>query len=457
MRTSLNPLMYKEWELYKLYTEPGEYTLNLSPGTYQYIMRGAGGAGGNNDSSNNRKGGAGGKGELSVGTFAIEESTFAAIYVGEMGFTYANGGNGGPKGDGTNAPVNPGVGGGGGKPSYILIDGAYYVANGGGGGGGAGGSDTLSSRYSDGASGGGGGGYYRFMDVPTRSTRTISFWINGSSGSISTSQTGAVSTFGNLEIPLGSIIKVGNIYTSTVNGIEYKVTVTSVNQNGTVNFSGSITQDGTTTQKGAALATNVLEYSVGNIESVPGKKGGRGAINADHGSKAAQAGTTGNTQDFPDIVSGKGGNGNDNTGLANGAQNASGGGASGAGAGCGTGNSSASRGGGGGGGAGGSTDAGGGQGGTGNQNGSDASNQHTYRTDTVYENTSFGFAGNYGMGGGTATNGNSGFVYIRLLKTRVSTWDLGQITEEVTEIEDMGAVDSAVSNTLNMGILQKIL
>lgn len=320
MRTSLNPLMYKDWSFSKLYTEPGTYTLNLSAGTYQYIMRGAGGAGGNNDSSNNRKGGAGGKGELSTGTFVITESEQITVYVGSAGLTYANGGNGGVKGENTDAPQNAGNGGGGGRPSYIKTSTDLVYAEGGGGGGGAGGSDTRRSRYSDGASGGGGGGYYR------------------------------------------------------------------------------IAIDGT-------------------ITSIVGKKGGRGSIYTQNDShSAAQNGVTGNTTDFPDISSGKGGNGNNaSSSWKAGGSAASGGGASGAGGGCGLGNDTASYGGGGGGGAGGSTDAGGGQGGTGYANGNNGSNYHTTPTDTTEENANYGFPGNYGMGGGPNTNGNSGFVFVRLL------------------------------------------
>ena len=161
MRTSLNPLMYKDWDFEKFYGEPGTFTLNISPGTYRYVLRGAGGAGGNNDSANVRQGGAGGKGELTHGTFTITEATKVTIYVGAGGLTYANGGNGGIKGDNTDAPRKAGNGGGGGTPTYILVGQNIYIADGGGGGGGAGGSDTTTGRYSDGGSGGGGGGYYR--------------------------------------------------------------------------------------------------------------------------------------------------------------------------------------------------------------------------------------------------------------------------------------------------------
>lgn len=417
MRTSLNPLMYKDWSFSKLYTEPGTYTLNLSAGTYQYIMRGAGGAGGNNDSSNNIKGGAGGKGELSVGTFTIEENTLATIYVGEMGVTYANGGNGGARGDGTDAPVNPGAGGGGGKPSYISVDGANYVANGGGGGGGAGGSDTNRARYSDGGSGGGGGGYYS-LSVSQSTTRAISFYYVITDDWYLTEDSSGVSM--GITIPVGlSGINVGETFHGTAGGV-WNTTVTVTAINGTdVTFSGALEQTGDWPYQALQPLTVVgllSEPSVG-LYNISGKKGGKGSVYTQNGShSAAQNGVTGNTTGFPEISSGMGGNGNNaDASWRAGGSAASGGGASGAGGGCGTGNDTSSRGGGGGGGAGGSTDAGGGQGGTGYRSGSNGSNHHTTPTDTTEENANYGFPGNYGMGGGPNTNGNSGFVFVRLL------------------------------------------
>ena len=160
-RIPINPLMYANlWKDLFLIT-PGLAVINMPKGVYQVVVRGSGGAGGNNDSAGTRKGGAGGKGLLNSGFVTISESTTADVYVGNQGKTYANGGNGGAKGDNTDAPVNAGNGGGGGEPSYFKTNTTLIAANGGGGGGGAGGSDTSSSRYSDGGSGGGGGGYYR--------------------------------------------------------------------------------------------------------------------------------------------------------------------------------------------------------------------------------------------------------------------------------------------------------
>lgn len=125
-------------------------------GTYQFVIRGAGGQGGYNNTGGDRLGGAGGKGGLNVVTLTFTTLTTVTIYVGSNG-----GSNGGAAGDGTDAPSSPGAGGAGGYPSYIKVNGTVYGATGGGGGGGAGGSDTNSGRYSDGASGGGGGGYYQ--------------------------------------------------------------------------------------------------------------------------------------------------------------------------------------------------------------------------------------------------------------------------------------------------------
>lgn len=134
----------------------GTQNVVFPAGTYQFVIRGAGGQGGYNNSNNGCAGGAGGKGGLNVVTLTFTTLTTVTIYVGA-----SNGNNGGAAGDGTDAPVNPGAGGAGGYPSYIKVNGVVYGATGGGGGGGAGGSDTNNGRYSDGASGGGGGGYYR--------------------------------------------------------------------------------------------------------------------------------------------------------------------------------------------------------------------------------------------------------------------------------------------------------
>lgn len=142
-----------------LYTEPGTYSILLTPGDYQFVVRGAGGAGGDYVQTYNS--GAGGKGDLQEYTVHLYEPTIVTVYVGSGGLPLAEGGNGGEKGDYTDATNQPEDGGGGGYPSYIKVGNTVYGANGGGGGGGFGGSDNNSSRYSDGGSGGGGGGFYR--------------------------------------------------------------------------------------------------------------------------------------------------------------------------------------------------------------------------------------------------------------------------------------------------------
>lgn len=142
-----------------LYSVPGTYSMLLLPGNYQFICRGAGGAGGDYVQTYNS--GAGGKGDLVVHNVLLVEPTEVTIYVGSGGLPLAEGGNGGEKGDHTDATNQPEDGGGGGYPSYIKVGNTVYGANGGGGGGGFGGSDNSSTRYSDGGSGGGGGGFYR--------------------------------------------------------------------------------------------------------------------------------------------------------------------------------------------------------------------------------------------------------------------------------------------------------
>lgn len=142
-----------------LYSVPGTYSMLLLPGSYQFICRGAGGAGG--DDLQTYVSGNGGKGDLVVHTVHLLEPTEVTIYVGEGGLPLAAGGNGGERGDPTDATVPAANGGGGGYPSYIKVGNTFYGANGGGGGGGHGGGDGNPSRYSDGGSGGGGGGFYR--------------------------------------------------------------------------------------------------------------------------------------------------------------------------------------------------------------------------------------------------------------------------------------------------------
>lgn len=174
MRTSLNPLMYKEFSYSKLFESAGTYELLLSPGTYYVAMCGGGGAGGNkgansNDGQPGGNGGAGGNADIIRQTIDIIQSTTATVYVGTGGLTKANGGNGGNGGSKYNNPGGAGGGGGGGgQPTYITfgipidnngIATSVLVALGGGGGGGGGGGNN-GARYAGGAGGGGGGGSY---------------------------------------------------------------------------------------------------------------------------------------------------------------------------------------------------------------------------------------------------------------------------------------------------------
>lgn len=173
MRTSLNPLMYKEFSYSRLFETAGTYRLLLSPGTYVVLMSGGGGAGGSigkNLGLAGGDGGAGGKGDRVVQNITVSESVLATVYVGAGGLTKANGGNGGN--GGTSGSRNGGgitggdsvnsCGGGGGYPTYIRLGtGQIIYANGGGGGGGGGCGASGTTRYSSPGGGGGGGGFYR--------------------------------------------------------------------------------------------------------------------------------------------------------------------------------------------------------------------------------------------------------------------------------------------------------
>ena len=364
MRTSLNPLMYKEFSYSRLFETAGKYELLLSPGTYYVAMSGGGGAGGSIGKNIGLAGGnagAGGKGDVVTQKIILDTATRATVYVGAGGLTKANGGNGGNGGtqgtrDGggtTGGDSVNGCGGGGGYPTYIHFSNNQIVyANGGGGGGGGGEGSSGTVRYSNPGGGGGGGGFYR-------------------------------------------------------------------------------------------LNTTTLE-----IASVPGKPGG-GAGAGNDGSALPAAGQAGNA-DFPQVYSGAGGAGNHSAGGAR----ATGGGASGGGGGCSSGNSSGAAGGGGGGGGGGSPDAGGGAGGSGSwQNGGTAYNHHTTPT-TAYDylgrSTNLGRGGQGQTSSKGATNGYNGWFFI--IKLQNSTpWDMGTITDAVTQTVDCEQVNEPVEQLLEMG------
>ena len=152
-----------------------------------------------------------------------------------------------------------------------------------------------------------------------------------------------------------------------------------------------------------------LDTSTGLIESVAGKLGARGG-GQDDGYTRGMPGVDGNTTDFPNITSGRGGRG-DASGLYG--AGATGGGASGGGGCAGNGNHSSAYGGGAGGGAGGSEDAGGGAGGNGYANGVAGSNHHTTPTDTLAENQTYGINANYGIGGTNNVNGAQGCILVK--------------------------------------------
>lgn len=157
-------------------------------------------------------------------------------------------------------------------------------------------------------------------------------------------------------------------------------------------------------------ANNTLEWA-----NYPGKQGGLGGGINDVG---GQGGWTGNTEHFPNIVSGRGGRGGYSDGASSGwgGAEAWGGGASGGGGGAGKGNHSTSYGGGGGGGAGGCYDAGGGQRGKGIEKYSastDGYNFHNVPTDLTNTNTAWGAPATLGRGGYPEQAGTRGFVVLK--------------------------------------------
>lgn len=145
--------------------------------------------------------------------------------------------------------------------------------------------------------------------------------------------------------------------------------------------------------------------------SVPGKQGSKGGTYSSSSHTYANAGTTGNTIDFPGVYSGNGARSSTNSSGVNGAY---GGGASGAGGreGASAEHSSISSGAGGGG-AGGDLDAGGGKAGTGYFSGATAGyNHHTTPTATKDHLGNTQTSG-WGVGGGVNANGSDGWLYIK--------------------------------------------
>lgn len=204
MRTSLNPLMYKDWGWSKLYETPGTFTLNLSPGVYTVMMRGAGGAGGEAGTTAGGaggSGGAGGTGQLLTQTVSLSRATTVTVYIGSGGLTKSNGGNGGDGGSRANAG---GGGGGGGRPTYIKIY-DRYIASLGGGGGGGGGAGARVGRYQYAGSGGGGGGFYRLGSDGT--ITSVSGQTGGNNGGTDDGNGGAGVA--------GNIIDFPNIYSGS--------------------------------------------------------------------------------------------------------------------------------------------------------------------------------------------------------------------------------------------------
>lgn len=156
---------------------------------------------------------------------------------------------------------------------------------------------------------------------------------------------------------------------------------------------------------------SVTSATTFNVITVAGKDGG----NAGDYSANGFPGVSGNTADFPYIMSGSGGTGGDGGGERRpGGAGAYGGGASGGGGGSNGKNQHNSYGGPGGGGAGGSYEAGGGQKGNGGAYGgeSSATNHFTIPVDVINENIIYGVGANYGQGGKPDNWGANGFILI---------------------------------------------
>lgn len=438
-----------------LWKETGDYSILLPQGSYQIYMRGAGGAGGTNGTAGNTgaggTGGAGGRGDLFMTTFSVESDTTLDLHVGAAGLTKANGGNGGTGGTGNGYGGNGGNGGGGGMPTYAIAGSLILYANGGGGGGGAGGGGTnRQARYNGGAGSGAGGGYYRFSTEQSSgytslTSRTVYLKITSPDGNnlyitevnpnesniIATINVGTTLTENQVILNDGAYLYIQSIDLTT----------------------GSFVVAGYTDILGhwdyiPGTITGALTYNSGDIlyVSVAGKNGLNG-----NGGHNGNAGTAGNTTDFPMIYSGKGGEGSDWESRGSKSNGANGGGASGGSGGGTNWNTDYSAGGTGGGGAGGSLDAGGGSTGSGWNLGTDAYNFHTTPTkSTNYlgEEVSSG----WGIGGTTNMNGSDGWIYLVRCEDVTKYLDMGLVmTYQPTIIEDAGEIDSAIANIEDAG------
>lgn len=414
--------IFDEWSFINDKLILQDTSLTLPAGTYQFILRGAGGAGGTTGSSHHSgvpgSGGAGGKGDLVAETRILSQNSIVDIYVGEGGLRKSEDGNGG-NGGGNGGRYDPGAdggdsvngcGGGGGKPSFVVINNAIISANGGGGGGGGGGG-AGSGRYSGGSGGGGGGGYYRVIAPIVETIDSLNTEIY-----VYLSQDGGNYVLSTTE-PTGEIIaqwdimpqdiQVGDMFNAEGSlGHRFLLKVNDI-INGNIVFDYYYYDDPASVRATITIndVINERQKYIPQYENVAGKGGGGGGS----GYRLAGAnGIQGNITDFPDIYSGMGGT---NKGL--GGSGADGGGASGGGGGYGSGNHSSANGGDGGGGAGGSTDAGGGYAGRNNYPASNATNAKTTPTDTLAENSLYGVNANYGIGGGVNQNGTQGFVLIK--------------------------------------------
>lgn len=161
MPSLMNGLFRTNGITQKLFFTSGSGTIYLPAGAYRIVLRGGGGAGGGNLSGAfGGTSGRGGRGQLTVQTIYLTTPKNLTYSIGDKGYTYVNGGNGGRCGlDDNGINHKSGYGGGGGKPTYVYVNNRYYFAKGGGGGGGAGSNGLFITP------GGGGGGFYDFFST----------------------------------------------------------------------------------------------------------------------------------------------------------------------------------------------------------------------------------------------------------------------------------------------------